>query len=120
MTGDDVHYYGKIDFSVSESTNCIVGNDCLFSTEIVIRTSDSHTILNETGERINHAKDVIIGNHVWVGYRVLITKGVTLPQNCVVGTGSVVTKSIDKSGTVIGGVPAKIVKENINWCRERL
>lgn len=98
----------------------MVGNDCLFSSEIVIRTGDSHSILNETGTRINPAKDVVIGNHVWVGHRALITKGVSIPENCVVGTGAVVTKPIDKSGTVIAGVPAKIIKENINWCGERL
>lgn len=120
IIADNTHFSGKIHIAVTESTKCIIGNDCLFSSEIVIRTGDSHSILNEAGERINQAKDVIIGNHVWVGYRALITKGSRIPENCVVGTGAVVTKSIDKSGAVIAGVPVKIVKESINWCGERL
>lgn len=120
ITGNYTRYAGKIHIAVTESTKCVVGNNCLFSSEIVIRTGDSHSLLTEAGERINPAKDVVIGNHVWVGHRALITKGVSIPENCVVGTGAVVTKPIDKSGTVIAGVPAKIVKENINWCGERL
>ena len=120
IIADNTRFEGRIHIAVTESTKCMVGNDCLFSSEIVIRTGDSHSILNETGTRINPAKDVVIGNHVWVGHRALITKGVSIPENCVVGTGAVLTKPIDKSGTVIAGVPAKIVKENINWCGKRL
>ncbi len=120
IIADHTRFEGKIHIAVTESTKCTIGNDCLFSSEIVIRTGDSHSILNEAGARINPAKDVVIGNHVWVGHRVLITKGVSMPENCVVGTGAVVTKPIDKDGTVIAGVPAKIVKENIHWCGKRL
>ena len=120
IIADNTHFAGKIHIAVTESTKCTIGNDCLFSSEIVIRTGDSHSILNETGARINPAKDVVIGNHVWVGYRALITKGSNIPENCVVGTGAIVTRPIVKSGAVIAGVPAMIVKENINWCGERL
>ena len=95
-------------------------NDLGISSEIVIRTGDSHSVLNESGERINPAKDVVIGNHVWIGHRVLITKGVSIPENSIVGTGAILTKAIDKCGVVIAGVPAKIVKENINWNSKRL
>ena len=120
ITGDNTEYAGKIHVAVTESTKCVVGNNCLFSSEIVIRTGDSHSVLNESGERINPAKDVVIGNHVWIGHRVLITKGVSIPENSIVGTGAILTKAIDKCGVVIAGVPAKIVKENINWNSKRL
>lgn len=120
LTGDNTHYAGRIHIAVTESTTCAVGKGCLFSSDIVIRTGDSHSVLNEAGERINPAKDVVIGDRVWIGYRAMITKGVVIPENCVVGTGAVVTKPIGKSGAVVAGVPARIVKENIHWCDERL
>ncbi len=120
IIADHVNFAGKIHIAVTESTKCSIGNNCLFSSEIVIRTGDSHSVLNEVGKRINYAKNVVIDNHVWVGDRVLITKGVRIPENCIIGTGAVVTKPIEKGGSVIAGVPAKIVKENINWCSERL
>jgi acetyltransferase-like isoleucine patch superfamily enzyme len=73
-----------------------------------------------SGNRINQAADVEVGNHVWIGYRVLINKGVVIPENTIIGTGAVVTKSFTEENTVIAGVPAKVVKRNVNWCKERL
>ena len=57
---------------------------------------------------------------MWIGNQVTILKGVTIENNSVIGTGSIVTKSINESNVVITGVPAEIVKRDINWCRERV
>ena len=115
VVGDDSMFAGKIHIACTESTKCTVGNDCLFSSEIVIRTGDSHSILTLDGERINPAKDVKISDRVWMGHRVLITKGVSIKADSVIGTGSVVTKPFDESNVVIAGTPAKIVKRNVVW-----
>ena len=64
----------------------------MLSNNIIIRTSDSHPIFNQTtGERINHAKDVIIGNNVWIAAHATIMKGVHIGDGSIVGFGSVVT-----------------------------
>ena len=42
-------------------------------------------------------------------------KGVSLADGIIVGTRSLVTKSIDKENTLIVGTPAKVIKENIEW-----
>ena len=111
---------GKIHLACTEGTCIKIGESCLFSSEIVIRTGDSHSVLNLEGHRINHAQDVNIDNHVWVGQRVCITKGTHISSNSVVGTGAVCTKSIEESNVVIAGVPAQIVKRNVTWCNERI
>lgn len=99
----------------------VIGEDCMFARDIEIRTGDSHSILDlETNKRINHAKDVAIGNHVWVASHCVILKGVSIPNYSVVATGSIVTKSIQDENVIIGGNPAKIIKQNITWKRERL
>lgn len=85
-----------------------------------MRTGDSHSIVDMSGERINHAEDVVIGDHVWIGYRVLINKGAVIPENTIIGTGAVVTKSFEEPNTVLAGVPAKVVKKDVNWRKERL
>ena len=55
-----------------------------------------------------------IGNNVWIGSNVIILKGVTIGDGAVVAAGAVVTKNIPPK-CLAGGVPAKILKENIVW-----
>lgn len=57
---------------------------------------------------------IVIGNHVWIGLNVTILKGVTIGDGCMVAAGAVVTKSFPPN-YLIGGVPAKIIKEDILW-----
>jgi acetyltransferase-like isoleucine patch superfamily enzyme len=98
-----------------------LGKDCMLSQKIEIRTGDSHSIIDKTtGSRINYEKDVAIGNHVWIGANVIILKGVTIHDNVIIGTGSLVTKSIQEADCIIGGTPAKILKRNVNWERNRI
>ncbi|MEC8831079.1 MAG: acyltransferase [Bacteroidota bacterium] len=98
-----------------------IGNDCMFAYDIDVRTGDSHSILDlESGNRINYAEDVIIGNHVWVGSHVSILKGTEINKNSIVATRSVVTKTFLEKNVVIGGSPARIIKKGVDWDRRRL
>jgi acetyltransferase-like isoleucine patch superfamily enzyme len=98
-----------------------IGADCMFAYDIDVRTGDSHSILDaQTGKRINYAKNVIIGDHVWVASHCSILKGAELKKNSIVATRSVVTKAFDKEGIVVAGSPAVVVKENITWSRKRI
>lgn len=118
--GKDTKFAGKIHLACTESTQIRIGEDCLLSSEIVIRTGDSHSIVDKNGNRINHAKSVEIGNHVWVGHRALISKGSRLCDNSVVGTGAIVTSCFDMQGVVVAGVPAKVISTDIDWKYERV
>jgi acetyltransferase-like isoleucine patch superfamily enzyme len=55
------------------------------------------------------AKDVVIGNNVWIGTDSYICKGVSIGENSVIGAKSVVTKSIPKN-CIAAGIPARVVK----------
>jgi len=113
-------FAGKIHLACTEGKEILIGENCLFSSDIVLRTGDSHSIIDSAGERLNQAKSIKIGNHVWIGYRALINKGVIIPDNCVVGTGSVLTRQFHNTGSCIAGNPAKAIKENISWLVERI
>lgn len=113
-------FSGKTHLACIEGKRILIGKDCMFSSEVVIRTGDSHSIINMSGERINPSQDVIIGNHVWLGNKTIVTKGAIISDNSIVGTGTIVTKEFKKNGVILAGSPAKVVKDNINWSRERI
>jgi acetyltransferase-like isoleucine patch superfamily enzyme len=56
------------------------------------------------------SKGICIGNNVWIGANCCVADGVTLGNDCIVGMGAVVTKNFP-SGVIIGGVPARILKD---------
>lgn len=113
---EDVHLA-----ATENGSKIIIGKQCMFAYDIDLRTGDSHSIIStETNQRINYAKDIAIGDHVWIASHCSILKGVSIAENSVVATRSVVTKSFSAKGVIIGGSPAKIIKENINWDRARL
>jgi acetyltransferase-like isoleucine patch superfamily enzyme len=99
----------------------VIGKDCMFAYDIDIRTGDSHSIIDtNTNQRINYAKNIEIGDHVWVAAHVTILKGVCLMKNSIVATRSLVSSTFHEEGIIVGGVPAKKIKDNITWCRERI
>ena len=87
----------------------------MFSDTITFRTGDSHSILDSDGKRINKAKDIAIGDHVWIGQQVIVLKGSTVGADSIVGTGSLLTGKTYDSNSVIAGSPAKIVKQHVSW-----
>lgn len=119
--GEHTSLCGKIQLATIEGTKIIIGKDCLFSSEIDIRTGDSHSLVKkDTYERINQSKDIVIGNHVWVGTRVTMLKGTTIQHNCMVGAASLLSKKYNIPNCVLAGVPAKEVKQDIDWKSERI
>lgn len=100
-----------------ENNRICIGKNSMFSTNVVLRTSDQHQIFNEKGERINPGKDILIGEHVWIGYGATILKGSSLENNSIVGTESVVTGLHLPQNSVAAGNPARIIKHGVNWKR---
>ncbi len=96
-----------------------IGEGCMFANDIEIRTSDSHAILDaKTGERINPARDIVIGDRVWIAAHAILLKGVEIGHDSVIAAGAVVTKSCEP-GVILAGNPAAVIKEGITWRRER-
>ena len=104
------------ELAVLEGKRIIVGEDCLFSRNIFFRTGDSHSIIDKySGKRINPSEDIMIGDHVWICQDVRILKGVTIGDNSIVAMGSLLTKNIFPSHSIIGGIGGKIIKTGIEW-----
>ena len=110
----------QANFGVYEdNSKIVIGSNCMLSRGIYIRTGDNHLIFDvTTNKRINFAKDIIIGNHVWISEDCNILKGVNISEDSIIGYGSIVTKKFTETNVIIAGNPAKIVKKNVNFSSE--
>jgi acetyltransferase-like isoleucine patch superfamily enzyme len=88
-----------------------IGENVVISENCTIWDSDVHTI-----QCTDRTKPIKIGNHVWIGTNCVILKGVTIGDGAVIAAGSVVNRDIP-SKALVGGVPAKVLRENVNWIR---
>lgn len=61
------------------------------------------------GQQGMRVSEVIIGNDVWIGMRVIIMPGIKVGNGVVIGAGAVVTKDVPDYA-IVGGVPARIIK----------
>ncbi len=122
FTIDNNTTVGSSSFFMEESNTTIcIGQDCMLGRNISISTTDFHSIIDkESGERLNKAEDIIIGDHVWVGYSVSFGKGTSVGNNCVIGEHSLVTKKFHDDNVIIAGIPAKVIKSGIDWKREKI
>lgn len=102
-----------------EGRKISIGEDCMFSSGVYARTSDEHSIIDLSNKnRVNPAKDISIGNHVWIGEGVTLSKGSSVPDNCIIGARSVVTKELSSANAIYVGCPAIMVRGNVSWKRE--
>ncbi|HEY8805091.1 MAG TPA: CatB-related O-acetyltransferase [Clostridium sp.] len=67
----------------------------------------------KTKDAWNNKGDIVIGNDVWIGYDAIIMAGVKIGDGAIIGTRAVVTKDVP-SYTVVGGIPAKIIKKRFS------
>ena len=89
--------------------NVAIGEDCAISWDVLITDTDYH----QFGDS-NPVNPVKIGNHVWIGAKAIILKGVTIGDGAVVAAGSVVTKDVP-GGALMAGNPATVVRVGVTW-----
>ena len=84
-----------------------IGDDVLIGPQTVIATLNHAADPEDRGSM--WAKPVHIGNKVWIGAHVTILPGVTIGEGAIIAAGAVVTKNVPPR-TIVGGVPAKVIK----------
>ena len=102
---------------LGNGSELIIGNDCMLSYEIMIRTTDGHAIMdNATGAIINHQKNpCVIGNHCWLGLRTIVNKNAQIPDNTIVASGTVLTGRFQEEHTIIAGNPGRVIKSGVSF-----
>ena len=93
-----------------------IGYDCIIAWDTFITDCDWHSIIGKV-----HTYPTVIHDKVWIGVGVKILKGVEIGNNSIVTSNSVVTKGKYADFSMLTGLPAKVVKENIPlWSREMI
>ena len=88
-----------------------IGNECIIGQYLSCHPENHN--YQDTTISIRHQgitrKGIKIGKNCWIGSKVTILDGVSIGNGCVIAAGSVVTKSFPDN-SIIGGIPAKILK----------
>ncbi|MCX6077371.1 MAG: acyltransferase [Campylobacterales bacterium] len=90
----------------------IIGDYCMIASNCVL-VSDNHNFDNIKIPIMDQGFDagkIIIEDNVWIASNCVVLKGVTIKTGSVVAAGSVVNKDVEVN-SVVGGVPAKLIKK---------
>lgn len=88
-----------------------IGSDCAISHDFTVMDSDAHCL---NGSK--KTESVHIGDKVWIGTRVTILSGVTVGDGAVIAAGALVINDVP-AGSLVGGVPAKVLKDTVTWSK---
>lgn len=118
LIGENTTSNGTTIYTHDTGFSC--GKDCMFSSEVLIQTSDQHGVVDLTsGQIINEAiTKVVLGDHVWLGRKSTVTPNTSVGSGVIVGTASILTKNMPDN-VAVAGAPARIIKTNVTWTREK-
>lgn len=107
--GDEVAFNNNIFICCAQRVK--IGNNCLIGEGVTIFDFEAHGTSPYNRHKLGNEKEVIIGNNVWIGSKVIILKGAKIGDNSIIAAGSVVLGKEYPSNVIIGGNPARIIKE---------
>lgn len=96
------------------TTKITIGDDNMYGWNISFNTTDGHHVYESGGQKPMEG-DIVIGNHVWIASNCHVSKNTFVADDCVTAQNSLVGKRFNTPKCLIGGVPAKLLKENVTW-----
>lgn len=105
--GDE--FYANFDCIMLDCADIKIGNHVFFGPKVNIYTACHPIYAPVRNQQLEYAKEVTIGDDVWIGGNVTINPGVHIGNNVVIGSGSVVTSDIP-DGVVAAGNPCRILR----------
>jgi acetyltransferase-like isoleucine patch superfamily enzyme len=97
--------------TISAYQHVSIGRECIIADRVMLIDFDHGVTEVERPIRAQgiYKRDVRVGHNVWIGYGACILRGVSVGDNSVIGTSSVVTKDVP-ANAVVGGVPAGVIR----------
>jgi acetyltransferase-like isoleucine patch superfamily enzyme len=109
--------------TISAYRHVRIGEQCVIADRAMFIDFDHGVVETERPIRLQgiYMRDVEVGSNVWIGYGACVLRGVSVGDNAIVGTNSVVTKDVP-ANAVVAGSPARIIRmreapENLRWPR---
>jgi acetyltransferase-like isoleucine patch superfamily enzyme len=98
--------------TISAFQHVSIGRECIFADRVMLIDFDHGVTEVERPIRLQgiYKRDVSVGNNVWMGYGACVLRGVTIGENSVVGTSSVVTTDFP-ANSVLAGAPARLIRK---------
>lgn len=90
--------------------NIVIGSNTVIGERVTIFDFEGHGLKSNERKHIGEMGTVNIGENVWIGNNVTILKNTIVGNNTIIAAGAVVT-GIFPANVIIGGIPAKIIKE---------
>ena len=107
--------------TISAFQHVTIGRECVIADRVMLIDFDHGVV--EVERPIRHQgiykRDVRVGSNCWIGYGACLLRGVTIGDNAVIGTSTVVTKNVPDNA-VVGGAPARVLRmrpepESLRW-----
>jgi acetyltransferase-like isoleucine patch superfamily enzyme len=97
--------------TISAFQRVSIGRECIIADRVMLIDFDHGAAEVERPIRLQgiYKRDVRVGHNVWIGYGACLLRGVTVGENSIIGTSSVVTKDVP-ANTVVGGAPARTLR----------
>lgn len=104
------NFFANFGCVILDVCQVIIGKNCMLAPGVHIYTATHPLDPTERNSGKEYGKSVTIGDNVWIGGRAIINPGVSIGNNAVIASGAVVTKDVPDQ-VIVGGNPAKIIKE---------
>jgi acetyltransferase-like isoleucine patch superfamily enzyme len=97
--------------TISAFQHVSIGRECILADRVMLIDFDHGAVEVDRPIRLQgiYKRDVRVGHNVWMGYGACVLRGVTIGDNSIIGTSSVVTKEVPQNA-VVAGAPARVVR----------
>ncbi len=111
--GKNIHigeyFFSNYNLTILDCAPVYIGSNVMFGPNVSLYTAGHPIDANQRSTGVEHALPIHIGDNVWLGGNVTINPGVTIGNNSVIGSGSVVTRDIP-SDVVAAGNPCRVLR----------
>ena len=104
------HFYANFNLTILDCAKVSIGNNVFIGPNVSLFTAGHPIHAHLRDQNYEWAREINIGNSVWLGGNVVINPGVSIGNNVVIGSGSVVTRDIPDD-VFASGNPCRVIRQ---------